>query len=456
MSLSRLTRFISLFSIVAVLLGLTIAGGGASSHREAPRISRDPSVDTTDVYAFRSPDRQDTVTLIANWWPFAYPAGGPNFYLFDDNARYLIKIDNNGDAVEDIVFEWRFETHRRNPNTFLYNTGPVTSLDDPDLNMFEFYFLSRFDRQADGSMNETMLASRMRRAPDNVGQASMPNYEGLFNAAIANLAGGVRAYAGPVDDPFFLDLRIFDLLYGGNLSEVGDDTLQGFNVLTTALQVPIHQLTRDRGTPGSASDPNAVIGVWATAERRTADGQFVQVSRLGQPLVNEVVIDLARKDAFNSIPPTMDAVALDRVTDPEVPKLLKGIYNIDSPPAPRNDLVTIFLTGIPGVNQPPGVRPSEMLRLNLAVPVTATPNKMGVLANDAQGFPNGRRLGDDVLDIALQVMAGATPLTPQFNRAPNNTLGDKVDANDLAFRSSFPYMALPHSGSMPNPATPPR
>jgi hypothetical protein len=173
----------------------------------------------------------------------------------------------------------------------------------------------------------------------------------------------------------------------------------------------------------------------------------VQVSRLGMPLVNEVVIDLARKDAFNGLEPTGDAVALDRVTDPEVPKLLKLIFNIDSPPAPRNDLVSIFLTGIPGANMPAGVRPSEMLRLNMAVPPSSSPSRMGVLGGDLAGFPNGRRPMDDVLDITLQAAAGATPLTPAFNRSPNNQLGDGVNENDLPFLPFFPYLAIPHAGN---------
>ena len=159
------------------------------------------------------------------------------------------------------------------------------------------------------------------------------------------------------------------------------------------------------------------------------------------------VIDLARKDAFNAIEPTSDGVALDRVTDPEVPKLLKAVFNVDSPAAPRNDLVTIFLTGIAGLNQPAGVRASEMLRLNMAIPPSASPNRMGVLGGDLAGFPNGRRVGDDVLDIVLQAAAGATPLTPAFNRSPNNGLGDGVGNNDVPYLPRFPYLGVPHAGN---------
>ena len=180
---------------------------------------------------------------------------------------------------------------------------------------------------------------------------------------------------------------------------------------------------------------------------QTHSGALVQVSRLGNPLVNEAIIDLARKDAFNGLEPAGDAAALDRVTDPEVPKLLKAIFNVDSPPAPRNDLVTIFLTGIPGLNQPVNVRAAEMLRLNMAIPPSANPSTMGVLGGDFAGFPNGRRVGDDVVDIVLQAAAGATPLTPAYNRAPNNQLGDGVNKNDVPYLTAFPYLGIPHAGN---------
>jgi hypothetical protein len=448
----KLSRLVGLFSIVAVLLGLTVVGTGASSHREAPLISKDPTADNTDVYMFRSPERPDSITFIANWIPFEDPHGGPNFYFFDDSARYLINIDNDGDAQPDIVYEWRFQTHHRSGGTFLYNTGPVNSLDDPNLNIFQRYTLTRIDylKDKDNAGNRkstsTVLGTDLRTAPSNVGKASMPNYPALSDAATYSL-NGTKAWAGQADDPFFLDLRVFDLLYGANLKEAGVDTLAGYNIHAVAIQVPIKQLTSTGQPPTGTGDPTAVIGMWSTTERQTTNGKWVQVSRLGMPLVNEVVIDLARKDAFNAIPPTMDAVALDRVTDPEVPKLLKLIYNIDSPPAPRNDLVTVFLTGIPGLNQPKGVRPAEMMRLNMMTPVNTTPDRMGILANDAQGYPNGRRLGDDVIDISLQVVAGATPFTPAFNKAPNNTLGDGVNQNDVQFLNAFPYLGYAHPGS---------
>jgi hypothetical protein len=436
-----------------LLVVFSLMPGQASSHREAPLTALDPMADNTDVYAFRSPDEPDKVTLISNFIPLQDPNAAPNFYPFDPNVLYEIHVDNNGDAVEDITFQWRFTTEVRNPGTFLYNTGVVTSLDDPDLNVRQFYRLTRVDGpRRTGTARE--LSGRLPATPPNIGPRSMPNYVG-FAGGVQELSGGIRTFAGYRDEGFFLDLAIFDLL-GINSGEV-KDSLAGLNVSSLAIQLPISALTRSGTAPTSATDPNAVIGVWSTASRQatrtltagaqTNTGPFVQVSRLGNPLVNEVVIDLARKDAFNALEPTGDAVALDRVTDPEVPKLLSLLFGVQSPPAPRNDLVTIFLTGIPGVNMPSGVRPSEMMRLNVAIPPAGNPDPIGVLRGDVAGYPNGRRVGDDVLDITLMAAAGATPLTPAFNRAPNSSLTDNVQRNDVEYMRVFPYLAPPHPGN---------
>jgi uncharacterized protein DUF4331 len=436
-----------------VVVAWALMPGQASSHREAPLIAQDPMADTTDVYAWRNADEPDKVTLIANVLPFQKPDGGPNFYSFDPNVVYEIHVDNNGDAVEDITFQWRFTTEIRNPGTFLYNTGPVTSIDDPDLNVRQFYRLVRIDGpRRTGAVTE--LSGRMPVAVPNIGPRSTPNYANL-GGGVQQLPGGTRVFAGQRDEGFYVDLAVFDLLGVG--SGQAEDSTAGFNVSTLAIQMPIAALTRGGTMPASAGDPNAVIGVWATTSRfatrtltagaETHSGALVQVSRLGNPLVNEAVIDLARKDAFNGLEPTGDAVALDRVTDPEVPKLLTAIFGVQAPPAPRNDLVTIFLTGIAGLNQPPNVRPAEMLRLNVAVPPSANPDPMGVLRGDIAGFPNGRRVGDDVFDIVLQAAAGATPLTPAFNRSPNNTLGDGIGRNDVPYLSHFPYLGTPHAGN---------
>lgn len=435
-------------TLVAGLVAYQLMPSQASSHREAPLISGDPQADTTDVYAFVSPDAPDTVTLISSWSPFENPAGGPNFYKFGDNVLYEFKIDNNGDAVEDITYQFRFTSQVKNPNTFLYATGPIRSLDDATRNFTQTYTLSRIE-----AGRTIFIAGPMVTMYDNVGPASTPSYGGNgsgiygFNEA----AGQGHVFAGQTDDPFFLDLRVFDLLYGGNLSESGVDTLAGFNVHSIALRVPKASL---RGN-------SPIIGVWATSSRQatttrtagseTSSGSFVQVSRLGMPLVNEVVIPVGQKDKWNGSQPSADAQFLSYVTDPEVPKLLQAVYNIPAPAVPRNDLVSVFLTGVQGLNQPPGVRPSEMLRLNMDIAPTANPARMGVLAGDTQGFPNGRRLTDDVIDITLQAAVGVLG-------GVRTTLGDGVSVNDVEFRRSFPYLAHPHSGGNPwklNPAAPP-
>jgi len=444
--------------VVAAAAAVVLAGASirASSHREAPLISQDPFADNTDLYAFVSPRNSDRVTLIANFIPFEAPYGGPNFFKFDDNVLYEIMIDNDGDAVEDITYQFRFRTQVMNPNTFLYNTGPITSLDSPAFNVRQFYTVTRVDgRRRSG--RSTTIASDLPTPPVNIGFRSTPNYEALATAAVRQLPNNSQVFAGQRDDPFFVDLNVFDLLAVPPADTNTSDSLAGFNVHTIALEVPIASLTSNGLRPGSSADPNAVIGIWSTASRPSVTSRgggqerqsdrFVQVSRLGHPLVNEVVIPRGTKDVFNSLEPSGDAAALPFVTDPEVPKLLNALFGITSPAAPRNDLVTIFLRGIPGVNQPPNVTPAEMLRLNVAIPPTGSPNPLGVIGGDAGGFPNGRRLGDDVVDIALRVMAGATPLTPTFNTGINAQLGDGVPLNDVQFLNVFPYVATPRAGN---------
>ncbi|ALG14541.1 DUF4331 domain-containing protein [Kibdelosporangium phytohabitans] len=446
----------------AVAVGLVPGSAVASSHREAPLIAADPPVDNTDVYAFVSPDRPDTTTIVANWYPFQEPNGGPNFYPWATDAHYDINIDNDGDAKPDVTYRWTFSTDdRRGRNTFLYNNGPVTSLDDENLLFRQSYRLEVIDRYG---RDKTVVRSG-KVAPSNVGPASMPNYQALRDQAVTALPDGGKSYVGQADDPFFLDLRVFDLLYGGNLSEVGQDTLKGYNVNTIVLQVP----TAAVSLKGDGKR-NPVIGVWSDTERQSmllspgksrAFGPFVQVSRLGNPLVNEVVVPAALKDRFNALQPEQDRKVpelVNRVTDPEVPKLIQAIYGIPAPPTPRNDLVEIFLTGITTKAGGPikadlnsqlnnadvdaaRFAPSEQLRLNTSIAPAATPNRLGVLAGDLQGFPNGRRLTDDVLDIEVQALEGAAV----SGIVPALAAGDKVDANDVPFTQAFPYVALPHN-----------
>lgn len=416
----------------AGVTALEPGAASASSHREAPLISGQPQYDNTDLYAFVSPDKPDTTTIIANFVPFEEPAGGPNFYTFAEDAQYDLHVDNNGDAQSELIFRYTFRTHVKNKNTFLYNTGPVDGLKDPDLNVTQTYDIDLIKLHKQKLVAKTRIADNVPVAPSNVGKASMPDYGKLRDEAVYKLAGGATTFAGQADDPFFADLRVFDLLYGGNLSEVGNDTLKGYNVNSLALQVP-NDLIRE-------SSHQPVVGIWGTVQRKDARGHWSQVSRLGNPLVNEVVNPQKDKDKFNASEPYGDAQFLKNVTNPELPKLIEAIYKIKAPSEPRNDLVDVFLKGVKGLNQPPYVRSAEELRLNTSIKPSMHPKRLGVLDGDNAGFPNGRRLTDDVIDEALQVVEGELV-------GSKNDLGDGVDENDQKFGHSFPYLAQPTSGS---------
>jgi hypothetical protein len=503
------------FAGKAIYLGLTaamLAGGSligasqeslASSHREAPLISRDPSADNTDTYAFVSPDRPDTVTLIGSWIPGQLPQAGPYYYGFADDVVYELHVDNIGDARAHITYRFTFETAIGNDATFLYNTGPIESLDDPDLNLWQTYTVEEI---VNG--RSTVLAEGLPVPPANIGPKSTPDYAVLFQQGVHTVAtdhGEMMVFAGQTDDPFWVDLgSIFDLLslrpqaapvgYEHGPS-AGVDGLAGFNVHSIAIQVPIARLLEGAGE-------NTVIGVWASSSRHTVRvigagneqsvGDLVQVSRLGMPLVNEVVLPLALKDAFNSLKPeqdydiyTSDTAAGEllarSVYTPEVGTLLNALYGVPVPEGLRDDLVAIFFTGMvttkdftlvtPGgevtlpagtnVNRPTVIRPAEMIRLNVAEPFrpgvegslcSPEPNyALGLLGGDACGFPNGRRLQDDVTDISLLAVAGAaysvlTSGSFDFNPALIDVLNDGLPVNDLPFHESFPYLAMPHQG----------
>ena len=456
-----------------LILGLTLAAAltlplGGSSHREAPLIAEDPVADNTDVYAFVSPDRPDTVTLISNFIPLQEPAGGPNFFKFGDAVNYVIAIDRNGDALADLEYEFDFTTEVQNANTFLYNTGQITSLSDPDFNIRQSYSVTRIDNGV-----RTVLGSNLQTPPVNIGRRSTgdtaTDYQALAAEAVHALPDGSTVFAGQRDDPFFVDLgSVFDLLglrpfNQAHLiklaAEVGVDGLGGFNVHSIALQVPKPLLTSDGSAGTDPANTSSIIGVYSYSTRPqitvlspTGDApafspERVQVSRLGMPLVNEVVLPLAQKDRWNASRPSEDGQFLGFVQDPEPARLIELLYpGIDTPPAPRADLVAIFLTGIEGLNKPANVVPSEMLRLNMAVPPSSRPHRLGLLAGQSDGFPNGRRLTDDVVDIELRALAGATPFTPEFNRSPNNVLADGVNANDKTMLMTFPYVPRPHGG----------
>jgi hypothetical protein len=445
-------------SLAVLALAAAIPCGAlASSHSEAPAISKDRLADDTDLYAWVAKDAPGAVTFVGNWVPLIEPNSGPNFASFDDDVTYYINIDNVGDSKKHIRYEFKFSTTRQTGATFLYNTGQVTALDDPDLNVRQTYTLTRIE-VVGGVEQETVLGSGLPVAPWNVGPASMPDYLALAQQAVRTLPGGTSVFVGPRDDPFFVDLAsLFDLLTirkpPGNKGK-GVDGVGGYNVMSIVLQVPKEKLTKDGQAPSAAAG-NHILGIWDTAERLmtrtlnangtvTNSGPEVQISRLGMPLVNEIVIPLQDKDKFNGSEPVNDlANFAGYVVDPEPARLLKLLYGIHVPPAPRSDIVAVFATGVSGLNQPAGVTPGEMLRLNMTIPPADEPKRLGVLAGDVAGFPNGRRLADDVVDIELRVVAGV--LVSGFNVAPNNQLGDGIDANDLPFLPYFPYVAPPHN-----------
>lgn len=525
-------RFRRLLSLVAALATLAAASGAvpgllpsarASSHREAPLITLDPYADNTDVYAFVSPDRANTVTVIANYIPFEEPSGGPDFYRFDDNVLYQIRFDNNGDARVDLVLEFRFNTVIGNGDTFLYNTNTIDNLTDPDWNVKQFMSATARIRQGDPN-NPTFttfnLGTNLPTPPVNIGPRSTPNYEtNLAQAAINTVptgAGDIKLFAGQRDEPFYIDTgAIFDLLglrpfNPAHLAPLpasnGVDMLAGYNVHSIAIQIPTQLLTATGALPSGPTDPNAIVGVYATASRPstrvlntngtqtqtgncangqgipTADPTCVQVSRLANPLFNELLVPRGTsttvsendKDLYNAQLPATDVNRIDYVRGTasrgvEPVRLINLLYPpvLDAPTSGRNDLVRVFLTGVPGATRPPvqndpadpgagpGAVPADLMRLNVAVPATpfGQQNRLGVIAGDLAGFPNGRRPIDDVVDIELRVLAGVllpgnacAGATANCNQAPNNQLGDGVNENDRAFRTSFPYLASPVSG----------
>jgi Domain of unknown function (DUF4331) len=458
--LSQNTKLMLLGGVAA--LTLTAGEAFASSHREAPNITEDPSVDCTDVYAFVSPDRPDTITIVANYYPLEEPSGGPNYFAFSDSALYELHIDNDGDAVEDVTFQLEFSTETRNDMTFLYNTGPITAAGEyQGLNVVQRYTLTRVDGDR-RTGQRTVLASDLLVAPNNVGPKSIADYASLAQVATYDLNDGSRVFCGPRDDPFFINLgRAFDLLNidpvlpGGEDAQCGlaPDHLAGFNVHTIAIQIPIASLTVTGTRITDPTDSNAILGVWSTSSRRqvcllrtdgrdeVVGGAWTQVSRLGMPLVNELVIPRRDKNRFNNSQPADDGQFLPYVQQPELAGILNALFNVGAPTDNRDDLVQTFLTGLPGLNEK-GV-PCEYLRLNTAIQPTpqGQRNRLGALAGQTDGFPNGRRLEDDVVDIALRVVAGAL-VDPTFSLE----LGDTVCENDLPFSSSFPYLATPHDG----------
>src|SRR5436190_15497859 len=434
-------------AVVALVRGPAPQASKASSHREAPLISDDPTADNTDLYAFRSPDRPDTVTILANWIPGEDPAAGPNYYTFSPGARYYVYIDKDGDAKPDVTY--RLEFKRTAGQFFLGNPQqdlPVT-------------------RIAGG---QSQVVATGMTPPDNIGPKATPNYRTLAAKAVYPLQGGGQVFAGQRDDAFFGDVgAIFDLL---NLRKFppnqggGKDFLAGYAVHAIALQLPISDLD---------NNGNHTIGVWATTERpqvtvktvtkkvklktrvkgklvtRTKTVKqtvvtrpWVQISRLGNPLVNEVLIPTTLKDQWNTTKPADDKQYEQYYTSPILAAVMNTLYPgvINAPEKNRDDLVAVLLTGVPSLNFT-GTTHADMLRLNMSVPVTAKPNRLGVFGGDTQGFPNGRRLEDDVIDISEQAVAGKLK-----QNGVADVLSDGVDANDVQNLPFFPYEADPFSG----------
>jgi Domain of unknown function (DUF4331) len=453
-----------------------------SSHREAPAIAKDPVADNTDTYAFVSPDKPDTVTLITNYVPLEGPAGGPNFYEFGDDVLYNIYVDNDGDAKPDVTYKFRFHTEVRNPNTFLYNTGQIVSLDSPTWNRRQFYSVTR----AAGD-DETVLADNLASPPCNIGPRSTPNYSVLAGMAVHPLAGGIKVFAGQRREGFYVDLGgVFDLADLRPFEELhlipsaavpGVDATKAVNVHTIAIQVPKRQLTRDGSDPTNPAAASSVIGVWGAAFRRKArirddsegdveSGPWVQVSRLGNPLFNEVIVPMGQKDTWNAQRPEHDSQFATFVGQPELAKLLPILYpgvfpHLAAYPKNRADLLAILLTGIPsgiigGFQNFTGTTQADMLRLNMAIPPAAVPNINGILGGDLAGFPNGRRVFDDTTTVELRAIAGATiPLVdPSFSPDGAASLVTGIQNPNLTnrYQSDFPYLGVPLDG-FANPAS---
>jgi hypothetical protein len=501
-----------LFTWAGAALATAVFGPAAlaSSHREAPTISDDPSADSTDFYMFRSPATDaaaaGTVTFVANYWPLQEPGGGPNWVRFGDNVLYEIKVDNDGDAKEDISFQFRFKTDFRagkggNAASFLFAKGPVNSPTDANLLVVQTYTLTRVDHKTGKS---AVLGKDLVVPPPYLGSFTLPNYAAVANGAIATLAdGNGKVFAGQRDDPFFVDLgAVFDLVRircspGNNPNKAegcagqagkvrGVDYVGGYNVSSLVLQVPISKLTSDGSS--APTGKTAVLGAWTAASRkrvtilrapslagfaggtplREENGQWVQVSRLGLPLINEVVVPNPYKDYYNTTPPSNDAalftsqLGMPLLTNPELAQAMKALYGIKVPEAGRTDILEITQFHIatsaggdpvgPFKGKTYGLAPADILRVDVSLPPPAdqVSNPLGaggVLlagANDPNiGFPNGRRLHDDIVDILELVVGGVLRGTTGIV----GVLTDGVNANDRAFLTTFPYVPMPWSGS---------
>ena len=498
-------------SLVAIAVGSALTGAAAlpaqaSSHREAPFITRLPKVDGTDFYMFRSyePDRQDYVTIVANYVPLQSPYGGPNYFTMDPDAVYEIHIDNDGDANEDLSFAFRFKNNLKNialnvggkqVSIPLVQAGQITDVNPGTQNVNETFTVDvvRGHRRAGKktAITDANTGSATFDKPiDNIGSKTIPDYAAyaakfVYNLNVPGCNGAGRMFVGQRKDPFVVNLgETFDLVNikipavelappGIDAERAERNTIDDANVTSLILELPIACLTKGNET---------VIGGWTTASVRQArlvnptpvaysngtgnaskeGGAWVQVSRLGMPLVNELVIGLKDKDRFNHAKPASDGQFADYVTNPTLPALLELLFGSAGVKAPtnfpRNDLVSAFLTGVKGLNQPANVKASEMLRLNTSIAPTpkGAQSRLGVLGGDLAGFPNGRRPGDDVVDIELRVAMGVLCTLNQpatFGCVPADAPAGAVQFTDGAFidasmfGGAFPYINTPLAGS---------
>ncbi len=493
----------SFVGLAMCLLLITPPGVFASSHREAPITALDHAADITDFYAFVSYDHPDRITFIMNVDPFLEPSNGPNYFPFDPNVLYQIKIDNNHDAYADVTFNIQFQTQIRAPQLFVGFAGAgngiaapknspapvapgtaivppaITSLDGAGaagLSLRQTYSVTMY-RGSKQIPLTPVSGSTLYAVPTNIGPRTMPNYEALAKEGIYTVAGDrgdIRVFAGTVADPFFIDLgAAFDSFNfrtgagGGVLTAAQDkdnhlnlapNAVSGFNVNTIAIEVPICYLTED-GNQHKASDKEATIGTWATTSRphftiRRAPnssengGGYSQVQRLGNPLINELIIGTGFKDTWSMSQPVNDSNFASFDLDPTLARIFNAIYGINIPPPPRTDLLPLvtYAPPIAAAGTPAGPV-ADLLRLNTGVAPTPEANRsrLGLLAGDGAGFPNGRRLTDDVVDIAARVVAGGV-LNPKFNVAPNNLIGDGVAAPDVPTQETFPYVHFAYSG----------
>ncbi|MFL6447091.1 MAG: DUF4331 domain-containing protein [Bryobacteraceae bacterium] len=487
--------------VICTVLAALIASppaGVAASHREAPITALDHKADITDFFAFVSYDDPSKVTFLLNVDPLLEPGNGPNYFPFDDNILYTIKVDNNNDAVEDITFQVQFQTEVRAPGVFTGFVGAGTGINAPanspppvapgtpivppaitaldgngsqGLSLRQRYTVTMVKGGVSTPLTNAS-GGPLFAVPSNVGPRTMPNYTALASQGIYSLGNGIRVFAGTVDDPFYIDLgATFDSLNfrlgagGGVLSPAQDasltntapDFVSGYNVNTIAIEVPIAMLTKT-GARVAATDPAATIGSWgATYRPRTtvrraplaaiSSGSYSQVQRMANPLINELIIGTGSKDYWSMTEPKDDAQFSAFDLDPVLARVFNAVYGINIPTPPRTDLLPL-VTYAPPIAAPgtPSGPVADLLRLNTGVPPTPAANRsrLGALGGDLAGFPNGRRVSDDVTDLAARVVAGV--LSPAFNVAPNNRIGDGVNTNDVPYQETFPYIAFAQSG----------